>query len=171
MAEAGWAAVVMKAGWAAAGWAAAGWAAGEGSKGRRTSQPCASKRIDTSSDWVCSAILSRVTPFESYIRMRLSSFSWPAKATASLATPSCRQPSPHSTTTWWSMMVWSAVLRVAAACLAAAAMPTPLPMPWPSGPVVDSMPGVCGCMPCHSGWPGVLESLTRKFETSSLGRS
>merc|ERR1719487_2561418 len=87
-----------------------------------TSQPCASKRIWTSSDCVCSAILSSVTPFESYMTMRLSSFSWPAKATASLATPSWRQPSPQRTTTWWSMMVCSAVLHVAAASFAAAAL-------------------------------------------------
>ena len=34
---------------------------------------------------------------------------------------------------------------------AAMAMPTALPMPWPSGPVVVSTPGVWPC----SGWPGV----------------
>merc|ERR1719409_851482 len=50
---------------------------------------------------------------------------------------------------------------------AAVAMPTPLPTPWPSGPVVDSTPGV---QP-NSGWPGVFESLTRKLATSSIGRS
>merc|ERR1719327_2272654 len=132
-----------------------------------TSQPCDSKRCATSSDCVCSAILSRVTPLESYMRIRLSSFSWPAKAAASLAMPSCRQPSPQSTTTWWSMIVCSSVLSLAAASLAAAAMPTPLPTPWPSGPVVDSTPTV---QP-NSGWPGVFESLTRKFCTSSIERS
>merc|ERR1719478_1223122 len=40
-------------------------------------------------------------------------------------------------------------------------------MPWPSGPVVDSTPGI---QP-NSGWPGVFESLTRKFFTSSRLRS
>jgi hypothetical protein len=34
------------------------------------------------------------------------------------------------------------VLKRAAAIFAASAMPTALPMPWPSGPVVVSTPGV-----------------------------
>ena len=116
-----------------------------------TSQPCASKRICTSSDCVCSAILSRVTPFESYMRMRLSSFSWPAKATASLATPSCRQPSPQSTTTWWSMIE----------CSGCSGRPRELGRRGhadavaglPSGPVVDARRRP------NSGWPRRLRVL------------
>ena len=37
---------------------------------------------------------------------------------------------------------------------AAIAMPTALPRPWPSGPVVVSTPGVSPC----SGWPGVMRA-------------
>ena len=52
------------------------------------------------------------------MRIRLSSFWWPANATASIATPSCMQPSPARQTMWWSKIVCSAVLNRAAAILA-----------------------------------------------------
>ena len=42
------------------------------------------------------------------------------------------------------------------------AMPTLLPQPWPSGPVVVSMPVVKP----YSGWPGVTLSIWRKFSMS-----
>ena len=41
----------------------------------------------------------------------------------------------------------------------ASAMPTALPRPWPSGPVVVSMPGAWP----YSGWPAVLEPSWRKL--------
>ena len=44
------------------------------------------------------------------------------------------------------------------------AMPTAVEMPWPSGPVVHSTPGVWP----YSGWPGVLEPHWRKFLISSI---
>ena len=42
-------------------------------------------------------------------------------------------------------------------------MPTLLPQPWPSGPVVVSTPVVRP----YSGWPGVTLSIWRKFLMSS----
>ena len=42
-------------------------------------------------------------------------------------------------------------------------MPTLLPQPWPSGPVVASTPVVRP----YSGWPGVTLSIWRKFLMSS----
>ena len=47
-------------------------------------------------------------------------------------------------------MALSGLLNAAARCASATAMPTELPMPWPSGPVVVSTPGVYP----YSGWPG-----------------
>ena len=47
----------------------------------------------------------------------------------------------------------------AARCRSAIAMPTALAMPWPSGPVVVSTPGVWP----YSGWPGVSEPSWRKL--------
>ncbi len=77
----------------------------------------------------------------------------PARLLASALTPSSRSPSEamHQT-------VWSNGLCPGAASgssrprsrRAAIAMPTALPTPWPSGPVVVSTPGVWPC----SGWPG-----------------
>ena len=43
-------------------------------------------------------------------------------------------------------------------------MPTALASPWPSGPVVVSMPGVTK----FSGWPGVIEPSWRKRLISSI---
>ncbi len=45
----------------------------------------------------------------------------------------------------------------------ASAIPTAIEMPWPSGPVVASMPGVY----LRSGWPAVGEPTWRKFLMSS----
>mmetsp|Transcript_31444 Transcript_31444/g.62768 ORF Transcript_31444/g.62768 Transcript_31444/m.62768 type:complete len:226 (+) Transcript_31444:183-860(+) len=136
-----------------------------------TSQPMASKRAAWSSDCVNSAILSSVTSFESKSKMRLSSFSCAAKHMASWDTPSWRQPSPHSTYTWWSNRVCSGVLNRAAAIFSEAASPTALEMPAPRGPVVASMPGVLCSELGNSGWPGVAECHWRKLATSSLGMS
>src|SRR3954453_7994028 len=52
----------------------------------------------------------------------------------------------------------------------AMAIPTPLPKPWPSGPVVTSTPGVT-CTRSRSGWPGVSEPHWRKRLISSSGRA
>ena len=64
-------------------------------------------------------------------------------------------------------MVWPGRLNSAASSFSASAMPTALVMPWPSGPVVVSMPGV---MPT-SGWPGVRLCNWRKLRNSLIGRS
>ena len=48
----------------------------------------------------------------------------------------------------------------ASRCLAAMAMPMALAVPWPSGPVVTSTPGVCP----YSGWPGVRLPLPEPLE-------
>jgi hypothetical protein len=49
-------------------------------------------------------------------------------------------------------MAWPSRLNSAASSFSASAMPTALVMPWPSGPVVVSTPGVTPT----SGWPAVL---------------
>ena len=62
----------------------------------------------------------------------LSSLSAPARLAASWEMPSSRSPSPQKTH-----------VRLATPfLLAARASPTPIAMPWPSGPVVTSTPGV-----------------------------
>ena len=43
---------------------------------------------------------------------------------------------------WWSTTSWPGRLKRAARCASAMARPTALEMPWPSGPVVASTPGV-----------------------------
>ncbi len=47
------------------------------------------------------------------------------------------------------------------------AMPTAVPRPCPSGPVVVSTPGAQSA----SGWPGVMLPNWRNFLISSIGRS
>src|SRR5713101_7567780 len=56
-------------------------------------------------------------------------------------------------------------LKLSASHLLAMAIPTLLPAPWPSGPVVVSTPVV----KCDSGCPGVLLSICRKRLISSIG--
>ena len=58
-------------------------------------------------------------------------------------------------------------LNVPARKRSAIAMPTPFAKPWPSGPVVTSMPAVWP----HSGWPGVREPHWRNCFSSSSERS
>ncbi len=102
----------------------------------------------------------------SQIAMRLPSCWWPASALTSWLTPSSRSPSEHST-----KIAWSNGLAPAGASgssrprsrRAAIAMPTALPSPWPSGPVVVSTPAVCPC----SGCPGVSESHCRSWRRSA----
>jgi hypothetical protein len=64
-------------------------------------------------------------------------------------------------------VVAGAVELVAASSFSASAMPTALLMPWPSGPVVVSTPGVTP----NSGWPAVLLCSWRNFFSSSIDRS
>ena len=51
------------------------------------------------------------------------------------------------------MTSWPSRLKRAASSRSASAKPTALPTPWPSGPVVISMPGVPSAS--YSGWPAV----------------
>ena len=60
-----------------------------------------------------------------------------------------RQPSPQSEMTTESKMVWSLVLNMACSIFCAAAMPAAFTTPWPSGPVVASMP--CEACPISTG--------------------
>ena len=64
-----------------------------------------------------------------------------------------RSPSLTKAQVRWSMIRWPGRLKCSARKRSAIAMPTALPTPWPSGPVVVSTPGVWP----RSGWPGVLE--------------
>ena len=98
--------------------------------------------------------------------MRLSSFSVPAIAAASAATPSCIQPSPARHHTLWSNILNSSSLKRAWAIFSEIAMPTALPMPCPRGPLVPSTPSVRP----NSGCPGVLEPFILKFFKSSIER-
>ncbi|CKT95875.1 Uncharacterised protein [Mycobacterium tuberculosis] len=68
---------------------------------------------------------------------------------------------------WWSTIAWSLRLNSADRSFSASAKPTALVMPWPSGPVVVSTPGVTST----SGWPAVLLCSWRKFLSSPMGRS
>ena len=94
----------------------------------------------------------------------------PARLEASLVTPSSMSPSEAIT-----QIVWSKTLSPGAASgssrprsrRADIAIPTALARPWPSGPVVTSMPSVCST----SGWPGVREPHLRYRLSSSSGRS
>ena len=54
---------------------------------------------------------------------------------------------------WWSTILCPPLLKRAASMRSASASPTDIEMPWPSGPVVASMPGLY----LRSGWPAVGE--------------
>ena len=82
---------------------------------------------------------SSVIRLSSQRKQSLPSLSCPASEITSWPTPSCRQPSPTSAQVRWSTMPGpKRRLRKASAT----AMPAALAMPWPSGPVVVSMPQV-----------------------------
>ena len=84
-------------------------------------------------------------------------------------TPSSMSPSEQSANTLWSNGDWPASVfgsNRPRSRRAAMAMPIALPMPWPSGPVVISTPGVWPT----SGWPGVSESHCRSEARSSSAR-
>ena len=76
---------------------------------------------------------------------------WPAIDAASWLTPSSRSPSPQNTKVWWST---TSSPNRARRLASASPMPTPLAKPWPSGPVVTSMPGTWR----YSGWPAVFDA-------------
>ena len=71
-----------------------------------------------------------------------------------------KQPSPAMTYVWWST---SSGPKRSRSTRSAMAMPTASPKPWPSGPVVTSMPGVWRA----SGWPGVRDSYWRNASMSA----
>ena len=81
---------------------------------------------------------SIVTRLSSKTQIRRPRPRWPASDAASWLTPSMKQPSPAITYVWWSTR--SAPKR-SRSTRSAMAMPTASPKPWPSGPVVTSMPG------------------------------
>ena len=60
---------------------------------------------------------------------------------ASLAMPSSRSPSEAMKYVRWSTTSWPSRSNRAASMRSASAIPTAVEMPWPSGPVVVSMPG------------------------------
>ena len=99
--------------------------------------------------------------------MSLPSPQWPANEAASLATPSCMQPSPANTYVKLSNSLRPGLLYVAAMCDSASARPTPLATPCPNGPVVTSTPSVW----LTSGCPGVLLSICLNRFSSSMERS
>ena len=134
---------------------------------RMTCQPYASNRAPTSSLKLKSVLPSMVIRLSSYTTVSLPSFRWPAREAASLHTPSIMSPSLANAQVRWLMRSWSGWLNRAASSRSARAMPTALPTPWPSGPVVVSTPGVWP----RSGWPGVAEFHWRKFLISSSERS
>ena len=93
--------------------------------------------------------------------VRLPSFWCAASALTSWLMPSSMSPSEQIDV---DVVVEQALARRArrgrtgrAPGAPAIAMPTALPRPWPSGPVVVSTPAVCPC----SGWPGVSEPHCR----------
>ena len=59
------------------------------------------------------------------------------------------------------------MLNSAASIFSEIAIPTALAMPWPSGPVVVSMPR----SKSNSGWPGVFDLSCLKFLRSSIDMS
>src|SRR3954467_13048020 len=84
---------------------------------------------------------------------------------ASFVTPSIRSPSLHIVHTLKLNSSNPGLLYRAASHREAIAIPTLLPHPCPSGPVVVSTPLVC----LISGCPGVLLPHCRKFSISSSG--
>ena len=74
-----------------------------------------------------------------------------------------RSPSLAIAQVRWSTTSWSGLLKRAASIRSASAMPTPLEIPWPSGPVVASIPGAWP----YSGCPAVGLPSWRKFLRSS----
>ena len=100
-------------------------------------------------------------PLSSHITISRFSRCFPARPIASWLIPSIRQPSPAMT-----QVRWSTTLRPkrAARLSSAIAMPTAFPSPWPSGPVVVSIPGACP----YSGWPSVREPSWRNRLISSI---
>lgn len=88
------------------------------------------------------------------------------KALASALMPSWMSPSEHSTKTRWSnglVPSGASGSNSPRSRRAPMAMPTAVAMPWPSGPVVVSTPGVWP----HSGWAGVRLPLFRYARRSS----
>ncbi len=69
-------------------------------------------------------------------------------AETSWVMPSSMSPSEANTYTWWSNGLSPSAVSGSnrpRSRRAAMAMPTALPRPWPSGPVVVSTPGVSPC--------------------------
>ncbi|OHB34178.1 MAG: hypothetical protein A2882_01465 [Phenylobacterium sp. RIFCSPHIGHO2_01_FULL_70_10] len=115
-----------------------------------TAQPAALKRAIWSPVSEMVASPSMVVLLSSKRTVSLLSLKRPAMEMASWLTPSIRQPSPAITQVRWSTR--SSPKR-AARWRSAMAMPTAVAIPWPSGPVVVSTPGVWP----YSGCPAVVE--------------
>ena len=113
---------------------------------RFVAQPSALNRFNWSSDDASAAGPSSETLLSSHSTVSFSSRKCPARPAASWLMPSIRSPSEAMTHVRWSTRL---LPNRAAIMRSARAMPTAVAKPWPSGPVVVSMPG---CSPC-SGWP------------------
>ena len=72
-------------------------------------------------------------------------------------------PSLAMVKVWWFTISWPGSLKRAASIRSPSAMPTDIEIPWPSGPVVASIPGES----LRSGWPAVGQPTRRKCLMSS----
>ncbi len=128
-------------------------------------QPEASKRLHWSSEVASAVPPSMVVPLSSKITVSLASLRWPASEIASWLTPSIRHPSPAKTQVRWSTR---SAPNSARSSRSAIAMPTAAARPWPSGPVVVSIPAMWP----YSGWAAVRDRDFRKrFSSSSVASS
>ena len=71
-------------------------------------------------------------------------------------------PSEAIVKVWWSITAWPSRLKRAASMRSPSAKPTQVEIPWPSGPVVASIPAAWP----YSGWPAHGEPTWRKFSRS-----
>ena len=78
---------------------------------------------------------------------------------ASPEIPSSMSPSEAITNVWWSTISWPGRLKRAASIRSASAIPTACEIPWPSGPVVTSMPGQVAVLGVAGGLRAELAEL------------
>ncbi len=89
----------------------------------------------------------------------------PASDAASWLTPSWKSPSEQKVKTWWSVTSGPNRARRLASAIAS---PTALPMPWPSGPVVTSMPGRVAAFGVAGGLRAPLAELLEVLEGEAV---
>ena len=78
---------------------------------------------------------------------------------ASEATPSCMSPSDAIVNVRWSTTSCPSWLKRAASIRSASASPTDIEIPWPSGPVVASIPGLSHALRVPGGRPADLTEV------------